>query len=88
VAWTTVAGATGYEVDASTAPDFSGVIKSTITTDSTRSSLAVDSTTSLSANTTYYLKVGSLYTGGGTNYAYTTPPGTSTLASMISAPRS
>jgi len=65
VAWTTVAGATGYEVDASTASNFTGVIKSTVTTDGTRSSLAVDSTTSLSANTTYYLKVGSLYTGVG-----------------------
>jgi len=47
--WTTVSGAAGYEVDASTAANFTGTIFSSITSNGQSTSLSPQS---LSANTT------------------------------------
>ena len=48
VTWGAVAASGGYEVDVSTASDFTGIVKSTITTDGILGlSLIVDSMTSL-----------------------------------------
>jgi len=58
------AAAEGYELDASTAPDFSGIIFSSITTNIALSTLTV----ALNANTTYYFRVGSLNVAGTPNY--------------------
>ncbi len=83
VQWATVTPSSGYEVDASSTNfDGMGVIKSTVTTDGTRTTLVVDSMTSLSPNTTYFIRAGSLINGT-TSYS-TTKPSTSTLASLIS----
>jgi len=80
VSWQDPGGATGYEVDASTASNFTGVILSTLTANASATSLVVDSMTSLSADTTYYLRVGAL--AGGTT-AYTSMLSTSTLTAPI-----
>jgi N-acetylneuraminic acid mutarotase len=65
----------GYLVQASTAPDFTGVIKSSATGDHARSSLVV---LNLFAETTYYFRVGTLNWNGAPNYALAgstwTPP--------------
>ena len=58
------ATAEGYELDASTAPDFSGVLFSSVTTNISLSTLTV----ALNANTTYYFRVGSLNLAGTPNY--------------------
>ena len=81
VVWTSTSPSAGYEVDASTAADFSGTVLSTMTTDGTVTTLAVDSMTSLSPNTTYFIRVGN-FDLGTTSYASTTLS-TSTLTSPI-----
>jgi len=72
VAYGTI-GALGYEVDASTAADFSGVIHSSATSNQA----AVLAPQGLNPNTTYYLRAGALW-GQTTYYAYATPRSTST----------
>jgi len=79
--WTLVSSTMGYKVDASTASNFTGTLFSSITT-STQS--AVLSPQSLSANTTYYLRVGAVYPGT-TSYANTVPSSLSTLTNLVSA---
>ncbi len=64
VIWTAV-NSNGYELDASTAPDFSGAILSSKTSNGASAGLTV---TPLSLNTTYYLRAGTL-TGGTANYS-------------------
>ncbi len=65
VQWATVASQ-GYELDASTAPDFSGVIKTSVTTNGALGSLIVSG---LSPNTLYYFRVGSFDWQGALDYA-------------------
>ncbi|MFC1680136.1 hypothetical protein ACFL2T_08015, partial [Elusimicrobiota bacterium] len=66
----------GYVLDASTAPDFSGTLRSSGTQVTDLLTLTVEN---LGPNTTYYLRAGAVWTGT-TVYAYTAPPSTSTLA--------
>jgi hypothetical protein len=61
------ATAEGYTLEASTSPDFTGVIKSSFTSLVPVSTLTV---TGLTANTTYYLRVGSLNWASAANYVY------------------
>ena len=74
VAYGTI-GALGYEVDASTAANFSGVIYSSASS----SQAAALAPQGLDPNTTYYLRAGALW-GQTTYYAYATPRSTSTLS--------
>ena len=55
----------GYELDASTAPDFSGTVTSSITANVLDSTLTI---AGLSLGTTIYLRVGSLNWAGAINY--------------------
>src|SRR5207245_1403911 len=80
--WTTLSNTTGYEVDASTAANFTGTLTSSITPNTSLATLATPAT--LFPNTTYYLRVGALYNGA-TVYANTAPASTSTLANLVSA---
>ncbi|MCX5785181.1 MAG: fibronectin type III domain-containing protein [Elusimicrobia bacterium] len=66
----------GYIVEASTASDFTGAIKSSYTPNISLTALTVEA---LAPNTTYYLRVGALLTAS-TSYAYTSPPSRCTLA--------
>jgi hypothetical protein len=59
------ASSEGYELDASTAPDFSGIVTSSITTNVLDSTLPI---AGLSLGTTIYLRVGSLNWAGAINY--------------------
>src|SRR5208283_771344 len=84
VTWTdpTLTTPTGYDVEASTMNNFTGVILSTVTSNISATTLVVSSSTNLSPNTTYYVRVGALYSGA-TVYANTVPSSTSTLTSPI-----
>src|SRR5262249_41839737 len=79
VTYSTIAGSQGYELDASSTNFVGGVIKSSITTLGSVNSLTVQG---LNPDTTYWLKVGSLFNGG-TNYTLTIPPSTSTLTNLL-----
>jgi len=70
----------GYKIDASTASDFTGTAISSTSLSSLSSSLAV---LSLASNSTYYLRLDTLFNGA-TEYTYTTPNSTSTLADTVS----
>lgn len=78
VSWGSVNALDGYELDASTTISFSGTLLSSITIDGAATSLAL---TGLGSNTTYYLRVGSLWNGAA-NYAQPIPASTSTLAAF------
>ena len=80
--WTGVSVATGYEVDASTASDFSGPLFSSVTTNTAVVSLVDGYANPLSPNTTYYVRVGEL-ADATTYYANTVPVSTSTLANPV-----
>src|SRR4029077_3108538 len=80
--WTTVPNVTGYDVEASTMANFTGVIFATITTNTGATTLTVSSATNLAPNTTYYLRIGALYNGA-TTYINTVPASTSTLTSLL-----
>src|SRR4029077_4383646 len=82
VSWTTVPNTTGYEIDASTAANFTGTIFSSVTANTSATTLTVGTASPLSANTTYYVRAGALYSGS-TAYANTTPASTSTLTNDI-----
>ena len=74
-------GADGYEVDASTASDFSGTIYSS----STQSQVSALSPQNLAPNTTYYMRAGAVW-GATTYYANATPISTATLANAPTSP--
>jgi hypothetical protein len=80
VTWGSVSAISGYELDASTASNFTGTLVSSITTNGNLTGLTV---IGLFPNTTYYLRAGSLWNGA-TTYANTTPISTSTLANQVS----
>src|SRR5205807_6034404 len=75
-----VSGSGGYELDASSTNFVGGVVLSSITTSSSLGSLTVFG---LNPDTTYFLKVGSLWSGA-TSYTLSTPTSTSTLTNLIS----
>src|SRR5581483_10399117 len=75
----TVAGASGYELDASTSNFSGGVVLSSSTTGSGLGTLTV---AGLNPDTTYYLRAGSLWNGA-TIYS-ATQPSTSTLTNFLS----
>ncbi|MBI4060065.1 MAG: right-handed parallel beta-helix repeat-containing protein, partial [Elusimicrobia bacterium] len=77
IAYTPAAGADSHIVTASTAANFSGTLVSSITTSNAALSLAPQS---LTANTTYFLRLGAVW-GDLTAYGAVSPAGTSTLAS-------
>jgi len=72
----------GYSLEASTANDFTGTLITSTTPNGSLTGLTFNAN-DLVANTTYYLRVGSLWNGT-TAYADTTPASTSTLASLLS----
>src|SRR5262249_42748454 len=81
VNYTTIGGAQGYELDASSTNfNGTGVILSSVTTLGSVSSLIVQN---LNPDTTYSLKIGSLFNVG-TNYSLATPVSTSTLTNLLS----
>src|SRR5437773_4231397 len=76
----TVGGSGGYELDASSTNFVGGVTLSSITTTGSLASLTV---LALNPDTTYFLKVGSLWNGA-TSYTLSAPSSTSTLTNLIS----
>src|SRR5262249_46537727 len=80
VTWTPVPSDSGYSLEAYTDAGFTSFAASSVTTSGTLGSLTV---TGLGADTTYYLRVGSLWNGT-TNYAPSVPASTSTLTNLLS----
>src|SRR5205085_2531435 len=81
----TVGGSQGYELDASSTNfDGTGTIYSSNTASGSLASLNVPTRRSSDLNTTYFLKIGSIWNSA-TTYALTNPISTSTLASLLSA---
>ena len=74
---------TGYDVEASTASDFTGTLVATITPNTSALTLTFNNG-QLLANTTYFARVGALYNGA-TTYINTVPSSTSTWTSLIQA---
>jgi len=76
--WTQVSSEQGYLLEASTDNSFNGLVHSTSTPNGSATTLTI-STPTLTPFTTYYLKVGSLWTDGTTTYtsnlSTTTPEG-------------
>ncbi len=81
VSWGAVGALDGYELDADTAPDFSGALFSSVTASGGASALSLQG---LTANATYYLRVASLWNGAAA-YAAPAPSSTSTLAALPTA---
>ena len=79
--WGSVASPSGYSLEVSTMSNFTGTIISSVTPNGTSMGLSFNPG-QLSANTTYFARVGALYNGA-TSYALTTPQSTSTLTSPI-----
>jgi len=80
--WETVSNAMGYEVDASTAGDFTGTIFSSVAFNTTAATLTVGTAVPLAADTTYYLRIGALYNGA-TSFIDAVPASTTTLTTPI-----
>src|SRR5262249_19724144 len=81
--WNDVPNTTGYDVEASSTNfNGTGIVYSTVTIDTTATTLTVGTAVALASDTTYYVRVGALYNGA-TSYAVTTPISTSTLTSPI-----
>ncbi len=76
ISWGTISSS-GYTLEASTSPDFSGIVNSSSTYNSSLGSLTVSG---LVPNTTYYLRVGSLNKIGERNF--NSAPSTVTLANF------
>src|SRR5262249_15652754 len=72
---------TGYELDASTASNFTGTLISSVTSVPSLNTLSFNYG-SLNPNTTYYVRVGALYSGA-TTYNTATQPTTSTLTNLL-----
>ena len=81
VVWSSATPSGGYEVDAATSSDFGGTILSTMTPNGSATTLIVDSMTSLSPDTTYFIRIGNTYAGT-TTYSLTILS-TSTLTGPI-----
>src|SRR5229473_6467152 len=81
VTWDAMTSDSGYELDASTASNFTSAILSSVTANGTAATLTFPN--NLVGNTTYYVRIGSLWSGA-TSYANTSPPSTSTLADLVS----
>ena len=81
--WPVALLGSGYELDASTASDFSGVVYSSITVSTAVTTLVLGTSSPLSSNTTYYVRVGTLLSGT-TSFVNTIPASTSTLANLVS----
>src|SRR6185295_15553965 len=79
VTWGSVNSYTGYSLEASTANNFTGTLITSVTTNGTLGGLTFNAN-SLAGNTTYYVRVGSLWHGT-TNYSSTLS--TSTLTSLL-----
>jgi len=79
--WDSVASEQGYSLEGSLASDFSGTRVSSVTTNGNLTTLMLFS--SLASNTTYYVRVGSSWNDGITNYVNTVPVSTSTLANAV-----
>jgi len=80
ITWTALGSGQGSVLQASTSSTFTGTVASSQTSNSALGSLTVNS---LSANTTYYFRVGTLNTQGLPNYS--TDTSSSTLATQVSA---
>ena len=78
VTWTGVNPDSGYVLDASLAPDFSSIANSSITYSTSLTTMT--GAPSLLSDTTYYLRVGSLWNGTTT---YAAPLSTSTLTTNV-----
>ena len=72
---------TGYDVEASTMANFTGTIFATSTTNTSAVTLTYNNG-QLSANTTYFVRIGALYSGA-TTYNNTVPSSTSTLTNLL-----
>ena len=72
---------TGYDVEASTMANFTGTIIATSTTNTSAVTLTYNNG-QLSANTTYFVRIGALYSGA-TTYNNTVPSSTSTLTNLL-----
>jgi hypothetical protein len=79
VTWTAVPSDNGYVLQAATDAGFTTVVASSVTADGAVTGLLV---TALNPNTTYFVRVGSLWNGT-TNYAASVPASTSTLTAPI-----
>src|SRR5438132_11300260 len=62
--------------------NFTGVLFTTSTTNTSATTLTVSSAANLAPNTTYFVRIGALYNGA-TTYIATVPSSTSTLASLV-----
>src|SRR5205085_11316597 len=71
----------GYSLEASTASNFTGTLISSVTPVGSLTSLTFNQA-QLAPNTTYFVRVGSLWNGA-TTYADTVPGSTSTLTSSL-----
>jgi hypothetical protein len=85
VTYGTVAGNTGYILTAYSDGGYVTPVKSSVTYDVSLSTLSFNAG-DLTANTTYWLRAGSLWAGGTTSYANTTPVSTSTLVDLLTSP--
>ncbi|MCB4755423.1 MAG: carboxypeptidase regulatory-like domain-containing protein [Elusimicrobia bacterium] len=80
--WAAVSSELGYTLEASSVAGFTGTISRAITTDGGASSNTIS--TGLTGNTTYFVRVGSRWNNGTTNYASSLT--TSTLAGFPTSP--
>src|SRR5262249_2287737 len=85
VTWGSVSSYSGYTMQASTSSNFSGPIASSNTTIGTLTGLTFNSG-DLVSNTTYYVRVGSLWNGT-TAYSPTVPQSSSTLTNYLISPQ-
>src|SRR5438132_14276593 len=54
---------TGFDVEASTMSNFTGVLFTTVTTNTSATTLTVSSAANLAPDTTYFVRIGALYNG-------------------------
>src|SRR5207245_3250408 len=85
--WTTLQNVSCYDVKSSALSTYTGIIFTTITTNTSATTLTVSSAANLAPDTTYFVRIGALYNGA-TTYIATVPSSTSTLASLVTNGRS